>query len=71
MRDVRSIDASCGFVVTAQGREALEMSQGCDCCDLLVVDGALRCRECGTVYGVVYGHFKGPRRRWRSAEASS
>jgi hypothetical protein len=65
MRDIPSVDASCGYYPTDLGRLA-DADETCDCQDLLVVDGAFRCRECGTVYGVVYGFSRFPRRAWRA-----
>ena len=51
MRDVRSVAASCGFVLTAKGREALKEAQLCAC--RIVMDGGLlMCRDCDTVYGL-------------------
>ena len=66
MADVPSIDVPCGYVVTDDGHDVLVDYEPCDCSDLLVFDGALRCRECGTVYGVVWGFNRYPRRRLRS-----
>lgn len=62
---VRDISASCGFVVTDRGREDLEQLETCECIDLLVVDGCFVCRECGTIYGVVVGYSRPPRRAGR------
>jgi hypothetical protein len=61
---VNSSTESCGYVVAQPVTDA---DEACDCVDLLVWDGLFRCRECGTVYGLVYGynHFR-PRRRWRA-----
>ena len=67
MRAAPSIDVPCGYVVTAQGLSDLVDSERCECEDLLVYDGLMRCRECGTVFGVVWGFNRAPRRRFRSA----
>jgi hypothetical protein len=57
---------SCGYVLTALGTEAATDVETCECVDLLVVDGCFQCRECGTVYGLVFGWAKSPRRtHWR------
>jgi hypothetical protein len=46
---------------------ALDAVETCECTDLLVRDGAYVCWECGTVYSVVYGYSRPPRRsNWRS-----
>ena len=66
MRDGLSIDSPCGYVVDHSGDWEIDWSERCHCSDLLVFDGAVRCRECGTVYGVVYGFNRPPRRRLRS-----
>ena len=43
-------------------------SEDCACEDLLCINGALQCRVCGTVWGVVYGTNKfHPWRRMRTA----
>jgi hypothetical protein len=60
---------SCGFSITLSGVDALQSSETCDCCDLLVADGCFQCRECGTIYGLVHGWAKSPRRsHWRGAK---
>lgn len=61
-----SIDAPCGFVLTDDGRQLLSDNEHCCCEDLLVYDGLMRCRECGTVYGVVWGFNRSPRRAFRN-----
>jgi hypothetical protein len=57
------------WVVTLQGIDALENAlERCECPTLFVRDGACVCWECGTVYGVVFGYNRPPRRSsWRSA----
>ena len=66
LRNIESVAAPCGYSVTPEGhQEALE-AETCECPDLIVVDGTCSCRECGTVYGVVYGFNRWyTRRRWR------
>jgi hypothetical protein len=71
MRADASIDAPCGFVVTLEGLDILQEHERCECQDLLAWDGALRCRECGTVYGVVTGYNRFPRRRLRSTRGGN
>jgi hypothetical protein len=52
MRDVRSVAATCGYVLTAEGREALREADMCAC--QIVMDGGLIvCRDCDTVYGTI------------------
>lgn len=68
MRDVPSIDVPCGYVPNhVVDEECVDQVETCLCSDLLVFDGALQCRECGTVYGLVYGYNRYPRRRFRHA----
>lgn len=58
----------CGFSLTLSGVDALECADSCECADLLVADGCFQCRECGTIYGLVHGWSKSPRRSsWRRA----
>ncbi len=60
---------SCGYVLTLQGVQDLADCERCDCIDLLVADGCFQCRECGTIYGLVHGWAKSPRRtHWRAAQ---
>jgi hypothetical protein len=59
---------SCGYVLTLQGLDQLQGAATCDCIDLLVADGCFQCRECGTIYGLVHGWARSPRRtHWRTA----
>lgn len=55
MRAMHSVDVPCGYVVTAEGREAAEEIQSCKCTQLFITDGCLACPHCGTVSAVVYG----------------
>lgn len=50
------------YAVTPAGREMFLSADICRCNQLWVSDGAYRCHECGTIYGVVYG-FTVPSRR--------
>ena len=59
---------SCGYVLTTQGIADLLDHERCDCVDLLVADCCFQCRECGTIYGLVHGWSRSPRRsNWRRA----
>lgn len=70
MRDVPSIDAPCGYVLTESAWSDLD-DESCDCVDLLVIDGTTRCRVCGTCFGVVMGYYRPPRRRTRASRRAS
>jgi hypothetical protein len=52
MRDVRSVAATCGYVLTAEGREALREAEMC-ACEINFEGGLIVCRHCDTVYGLV------------------
>lgn len=56
------------WVLTFQGISVLEQPlEQCECPSLFVRDGAYVCWECGTVYGVVFGYNRPPRRsHWRA-----
>lgn len=55
------------WVLTDAGRRAPDDVPTCEDCDLLlVINGCYMCTSCGTVYGVVCGYNRLPRRnRWR------
>lgn len=54
------------WVVTDEGRRASEEVPTCDDCDsLFVVNGCFMCCTCGTVYGLVWGFNRFPRRNRR------
>jgi hypothetical protein len=46
-----SVNQSCHFVVTPEGRDALLSSEVCLCPNLEIAGGLLSCPACGTVYG--------------------
>lgn len=52
MRDTCSVVASCGYVLTPAGREALRSPERCECRPR-VEGGLFVCDECGTVYAVL------------------
>jgi hypothetical protein len=68
MPAIQVYDRSCGYVVTPQGREAIENASRCACHQLLVTDGLYQCPQCRTVYSVVMAlsfaprKLRGPRR---------
>ena len=71
MRPVADFSRPCGLSVTDAGREAIEVAERCLCEQLLVIDGAYQCTECGTIFGLVYGWNKPPKRtHWRRSWAS-
>jgi hypothetical protein len=70
MRGTSSIDVSCGYTLTETGLGALTDNETCECTDLLVIDGATRCRVCGTCFGIVYGFYRAPKRKWREVGLS-
>lgn len=45
------VPAGCGFVLTAEGREALCSAPMCSCERRSFTGALLVCPECGTVYG--------------------
>jgi hypothetical protein len=51
MADTRSVAASCGFVLTAEGRQALREAPTC-ACRVQFDGGLLVCPDCDTVYGL-------------------
>jgi hypothetical protein len=56
----------CGYVVTLSGVQAAAELDTCECVDLLVADGCFQCRACGSIYGLVHGWARSPRRsQWR------
>lgn len=63
------------FVLTDAGRQLLADYEPCVCEYIQVINGALLCAECGTVYGVVYAvddwGFVRVRRRRQHRRAAS
>jgi hypothetical protein len=53
VRDHPSVPASCGFVLTDSGREALATAPTCPCSLMWSEHGVVHCLECKTVYGVL------------------
>lgn len=51
-RDDRSVSESCGFFVVHDGLEPVDQVETCKCSDLGYERNTVRCRDCGTVYGV-------------------
>ena len=49
MRDTHSVNASCGFVVTAWGRAGIKEPTRCACRITLIGFWAV-CKDCGTCY---------------------
>jgi len=71
MRAWDSVDRPCGFFVTESGKQPLTGTEECACTELLVQNGLYACWECGTVYAVVYGFNRLPRRsHWRVGRAA-
>lgn len=66
MQRIGSLDDSCGYVRDHSLDSEVDWDDTCRCTDLLVIDGAMRCAECGTVWGVVFGWNRYPSRRWRA-----
>lgn len=62
MRTTRSVDAPCGFRVAGRLSEQLSELESCSCETLIVTNGTYLCWECGTIYGLVYGWSRMPRR---------
>lgn len=52
MAAVRSVAASCGYVLTDAGRARLRDHDTCKCLPI-IEGGIIECRECGTVLGLV------------------
>jgi hypothetical protein len=49
MSDRRNDSAGARFYVTFKGLDALELADTCGCV-LVIDDGYVQCRDCGTVY---------------------
>lgn len=57
---------SCGYYVTDLGATEPARAESCTCDLIFIVDGCNVCFECGTVWGVVVGYHKPPKRAyWR------
>jgi len=51
MRDVSSLAAGCGYVLTDLGR-AYTSEETCRCERIVLTAGRVECEECGTVIGL-------------------
>jgi len=58
------------WALTLQGVDALLELETCQCPDLMVADGCYQCWECGTVYGIVFGYARLPRRNRRRVKVA-
>jgi hypothetical protein len=66
VRDALSLERPCGYVVTWEGESGVTDAPTCCCEALIVVDFALCCWECGTVYGFAVPSISPRgRRSWR------
>lgn len=62
MAALTSVRSDVRYVLTDEGREALQRAEICPCSQLFVSDGVYQCPHCGTIYSVVFGFSVPPRK---------